>query len=89
MDNIVYIIHALMDWTLLSPKLHTFLGTFSLASRPTSAPTNGHFPMTSRIRGSLIITPRIMPGGAARAVKCIAFYGKTQPAQAFLRVNSA
>jgi len=35
-----------------------------------------HFPMTSRIRGSLIINPRIMPGGAARAVKCIAFYGK-------------
>ena len=32
--------------------------------------------MTSRIRGSLIITPRIMPGGAARAVKCIAFDGK-------------
>ena len=28
-------------------------------------------------------------GGEARAVKCIAFYGKTQPAQAFLRVNSA
>jgi len=35
-----------------------------------------HFPMTSRIRGSLIITPWIMPGGAVRAVKCIAFYGK-------------
>ena len=40
-----------------------------------------HFPLTSRIRGSLIITPRIMPGGAARAVKCIAFYGKN-PASA-------
>ena len=35
-----------------------------------------HFPLTSRIRGSLIITPRIMRGGAARGVKCIAFYGK-------------
>ena len=37
--------------------------------------------MTSRIRGSLIITPRIMPGGAARAVKCIVLYGKN-PASA-------
>jgi len=35
-----------------------------------------HFPMMSRIHGSLIITPQIMPGGTARAVKCIEFYGK-------------
>ena len=35
-----------------------------------------HFPMMSRIRGSLIITLRIIPGGAARAVKCITFNGK-------------
>jgi len=35
-----------------------------------------HFPVTSRIRGSLIITPWIMPGGAAHAIKCITFYGE-------------
>jgi len=43
--------------------------------------TMDHFSLTSRIRGSLIIIPRITPGGAARTVKCIAFYGKT-PASA-------
>jgi len=34
------------------------------------------FPMTSRIHGSLIITPWIIPGGSERTSKCITFYGE-------------
>ena len=34
------------------------------------------FPTTSRICGSLIITPQIIPGGAERTSKCIMFYGE-------------
>jgi len=45
------------------------------------------FRVTSRIRGSLIITPRIIPGGQ-HAFYIVRSMGKTQPAQAFLRVIS-
>jgi len=43
----------------------------------------------SRIRGSLIITPQIIPGGATRASNVMRLMEKPQPAHTFLHVNSA
>ena len=48
-----------------------------------------HFPMTSHIHRSLIITPRIMPGGQHALSNVLRSMGKTQLAHAFLHVNSA